>query len=225
VPKLKQIQILETASLGPKRSLVVARVGEETLVLGTSEAGITLLKTSGEGMAAALPMAMVGSNGTAPIFNLAHAQTAALPVAAMAPQPSREMAAFGAAPGANRDAAEARPAMVASVASDLSGAARAHAEEMAQPLMEALADIPEPAAPVTTGTDGDAAPASTVRGVTFRAIEGGLASLFGGGRSGSSTSASAGRATSARFDDILEDSLEDQELRRKLAAGLSARVR
>lgn len=41
---VRRIQILETASLGPKRSLVVARIGDETLILGTSEAGITLLK-------------------------------------------------------------------------------------------------------------------------------------------------------------------------------------
>lgn len=37
------VQILETASLGPKRSLIVARVGSETLILGASEAGIALL--------------------------------------------------------------------------------------------------------------------------------------------------------------------------------------
>ncbi len=41
----KLVTILETASLGPKRSLVVARVGGETLVLGSSEAGITLLRS------------------------------------------------------------------------------------------------------------------------------------------------------------------------------------
>jgi len=218
VPKLKQIQILETASLGPKRSLVVARVGEETLVLGTSEAGITLLRTSGEGLTAALPTAMAASGVTAPVFNLgpgpaAVAQAAALPVAVVASQPSRAMNTFVARTSV-ADGGE-----VASVAaSDLSGAARAHAEEMAQPLMEALADIPEPEAREQATPAGPA-----VKGVTFRAIEGGLASLFGGGRSSSATG--AGRATTARFDDILEDSLEDQELRRKLAAGLSARIR
>jgi flagellar biogenesis protein FliO len=36
------IQILETAHLGPKRQLVIARVNGETLILGSSEAGITL---------------------------------------------------------------------------------------------------------------------------------------------------------------------------------------
>jgi LPXTG-motif cell wall-anchored protein len=37
------IQILETAQLGPKRQLVVARINGETMVLGSSEAGITCL--------------------------------------------------------------------------------------------------------------------------------------------------------------------------------------
>src|SRR5439155_20269481 len=40
----RYIQIVESASLGPKRSIVVARVGESTMILGSSEAGITLLK-------------------------------------------------------------------------------------------------------------------------------------------------------------------------------------
>jgi len=39
------IQVLETQSLGPKRSLVVAQLGTETVLLATSEAGITLLKS------------------------------------------------------------------------------------------------------------------------------------------------------------------------------------
>ena len=37
------IQILETAAIGPKRTLLVARVNGQTMVLGASEAGITLL--------------------------------------------------------------------------------------------------------------------------------------------------------------------------------------
>ncbi|HVP63100.1 MAG TPA: flagellar biosynthetic protein FliO [Myxococcaceae bacterium] len=40
------IRVLETSSLGPKRSLVVAQVGAETLVLGVSESGISLLTTA-----------------------------------------------------------------------------------------------------------------------------------------------------------------------------------
>jgi flagellar biogenesis protein FliO len=39
------IRILESASLGPKRALVVARLGDELLVLGSSEAGVALLAT------------------------------------------------------------------------------------------------------------------------------------------------------------------------------------
>jgi len=37
------VEIVESASLGPKRTLVVARLGEELLVLGSSEGGIALL--------------------------------------------------------------------------------------------------------------------------------------------------------------------------------------
>ncbi len=48
------VQIVETASLGPKRSLIVARIGEETLILGSSEAGIALLGTK-RGLAATEP--------------------------------------------------------------------------------------------------------------------------------------------------------------------------
>jgi flagellar protein FliO/FliZ len=36
--------VLETTSLGPKRSLVLARLRDEVLLLGSSEAGITLLR-------------------------------------------------------------------------------------------------------------------------------------------------------------------------------------
>ncbi|MBK9518778.1 MAG: flagellar biosynthetic protein FliO [Anaeromyxobacter sp.] len=39
----RYVQVLETTSLGPKRSLVVARLGGELLVIGASEAGLQLL--------------------------------------------------------------------------------------------------------------------------------------------------------------------------------------
>jgi flagellar protein FliO/FliZ len=42
-PTHRLVQVLETTSLGPKRSLVVARLGDEILVLGVSEAGLQLL--------------------------------------------------------------------------------------------------------------------------------------------------------------------------------------
>ncbi len=41
----RSIRVLETASLGPKRDLVIAEVLGERLVLGVSEAGITVLVT------------------------------------------------------------------------------------------------------------------------------------------------------------------------------------
>jgi flagellar protein FliO/FliZ len=38
------VQVIEQTSLGPKRALVLARLGDEVLLLGSSEAGIALLK-------------------------------------------------------------------------------------------------------------------------------------------------------------------------------------
>ena len=50
------IQILETAPLGPKRSLIIARVNGETMILGSSEAGIALLGAAAKaGLPAAAP--------------------------------------------------------------------------------------------------------------------------------------------------------------------------
>jgi flagellar biogenesis protein FliO len=40
----RHVSILETTSLGPKRALIVAKIGGETLLLGSSEAGITLIQ-------------------------------------------------------------------------------------------------------------------------------------------------------------------------------------
>ncbi len=40
----RHVRIVETTSLGPKRSLIVAKVGNETLLLGSSEAGIALIQ-------------------------------------------------------------------------------------------------------------------------------------------------------------------------------------
>ena len=39
------VQVIESAPIGPKRSVVVCRVGDELLVLGSSEAGVALLAT------------------------------------------------------------------------------------------------------------------------------------------------------------------------------------
>ena len=43
------VQVLETTALGATRSLVVARLGDELLLLGASEAGIALLRTQPAG--------------------------------------------------------------------------------------------------------------------------------------------------------------------------------
>jgi flagellar biogenesis protein FliO len=45
----RMVQVLETTSLGPKRSLVLARLGDEVLLLGSSEAGISLLRSHPSG--------------------------------------------------------------------------------------------------------------------------------------------------------------------------------
>ena len=145
------IQIVETASLGPKRSLIIARVGDETLILGTSEAGITLLKAS------SLSAGFVGASTE-----------------------SVDDSAF----------------------------------EISQPIEEALADIPEPGDDKAVANRGG-----------FRSIEGGLAGLFGARAAYADTRAQNQKGTAEGFGELLEDSVEDQELRQKLAAGLSARVR
>jgi flagellar biogenesis protein FliO len=41
--RVRMIHIIETASIGPRRSLVVACIGGRTMVLGVSEAGVSLL--------------------------------------------------------------------------------------------------------------------------------------------------------------------------------------
>ncbi|MGC3998695.1 MAG: flagellar biosynthetic protein FliO [Anaeromyxobacter sp.] len=51
----RMVQVLETTGIGPKRSLVVARMGDELLLLGSSESGITLLRSQPAPEAAAEP--------------------------------------------------------------------------------------------------------------------------------------------------------------------------
>jgi flagellar biogenesis protein FliO len=168
----RHIQILETTSLGPKRSLICARIGDETVILGSSEAGITLLR-----------------GGTASMGGT------------VLSSPSVADAGLSAAPAPT----------LQEVVQETPEESWAKTIEIEQPLEEALADIPEP---------GSGRIGGTLRG-GFRAIEGGLAGLFGKRGSGG-----FGRDEATdRFDDLLEDSIEDQELRRKLAAGMSARVR
>lgn len=64
-PGARIVEVVETTSLGPRRALVVARVQGELLLLGASEAGISVLQTrpataavlGGEPAAAPLPAA------------------------------------------------------------------------------------------------------------------------------------------------------------------------
>jgi len=130
------VQVIETASLGPKRQLVVARMGDQVLLLGSSESGIALL--------ASRPADPAVEGATAP--------------AAAAPAPA----------GAEGSAPEAQP------------------------------PAPEPGAPVGL-------PAS-------------VASLWERLRRHRTPE------PAASFDALLQDTAEDQELRRKLARGLAARV-
>jgi flagellar biogenesis protein FliO len=101
----RRVQVLETTPLGPKRALVLARLGDEVLLLGASEAGITLLRTQPAGPASAPALAVA-------------------PPPARAAAPARDGAAAGLVdlaarlvPGRRRgDAAPASPAFDALLA-------------------------------------------------------------------------------------------------------------
>ena len=88
VKKTSMIQILETAQLGPKRQLVVAKVNGETMILGSSEAGITCLS----GM---FRLPQMGSEGTmSSIFAVPQMQQMAMAqMQQMAPAPAQVPAA------------------------------------------------------------------------------------------------------------------------------------
>ncbi|HVR61766.1 MAG TPA: flagellar biosynthetic protein FliO [Polyangia bacterium] len=146
VPRL--VKIVETASLGPKRSIVVARIGNETMILGTSEAGITVLQARPEAAASVAPAQAVVA------------------------------VAAGAASGDEPDAPE--PASPAAMAGEIPDA-----------------DVDEPLAPVQGGL---------------------LARLFRRAHPANESS------EFHNFEELLEDSLEDQELRHKLSLGMAGRV-
>lgn len=73
------VRIVETASLGPKRSLIVAEVGGQRLVLGASEAGITLLESGALAAAPALGAATTLSSADRPSPSVAAAAPSASP--------------------------------------------------------------------------------------------------------------------------------------------------
>lgn len=61
------VQVLETANLGPKRALVVAKVGTQTLLLGASESGITLLTNVADSPALEAAADRLAAGVTAPL--------------------------------------------------------------------------------------------------------------------------------------------------------------
>ena len=142
----RMIKIVETASIGPRRSLVIANVGGRTMVLGVSEAGVALLD-------AQLP--------------------------ALAPE-----------------AGNAQPASLADEPAAVSEQAVAGLRALAQ--ARSLGDEPTS----TSETKNE----SSLLSRLFHHQTAPLAS------------------SSREFEDLLSESLEDQELRRKLSLGESGRV-
>jgi len=179
----RHIQILETASLGPKRALVVARVGDATMILGSSEAGITLLQS--------VPDADAPKHGGGTLVpELSFAPPAA--PASVAPAPETI--------GPPKIVVEEPPMGAPVAVIPIAGTNNTWSlDKYGLPAIEE-----ETAAPVA-----DVAPVGQA---------GLLSRLFKRGTP-------ANDSPAPRFEDILEDSFEDQELRRKLALGLSGRVR
>jgi flagellar biogenesis protein FliO len=142
----RMIKIVETASIGPRRSLVIANVGGRTMVLGVSEAGVALLDAQ---------------------------------IAAIAPE-----------------AANAQPASLGDESDVVSEQSVAGLRALAQ----AQSQGDEPTSTSETKNE------SSLLSRLFHHQTAPLAS------------------SSREFEDLLSESLEDQELRRKLSLGLSGRV-
>ena len=158
--RTSMIRILETASLGPKRALVIAEVNGERMILGTSEAGITMLT----------PMSMSAGGFPAETTGVAHRP---------APSLAATLAAAATAP-----------------------AATANSATMASDELPEEDIVPQP--------EG----------------EGGLlAKLFKRRRAIEAADDDGPSTMADDFRDLLDDSLEDEELRRRLQAGLGGRTR
>jgi flagellar biogenesis protein FliO len=191
----RTIEIVETASLGPKRALVVAKVGDETLILGSSEAGITLLKVAGHTGEGA-----PGASGGSAVGGVHDAEQSLTEALADIPEPevTDPIAMPGRSAFRSIDGGAAGPRLAHSAggarrdtslgpdSGGLRGEQRLRAEDAKVELRSG-----EPRDRLERLGDEDL----TVSG------------------------------DSAAFQDLLEDSFEDQELRQKLAAGLAARVR
>lgn len=75
----RALRVLETTSLGPRRSLVLAEVNGEWLLLGSSEAGLSLLKSGPAAQAQAVATAPVAPQPVAPAQDAAGMLAAVLP--------------------------------------------------------------------------------------------------------------------------------------------------
>lgn len=89
------VNIVETAPLGPKRSLVIAKVGSDTLLLGASEAGISLLTTvhGDASLEAAVDAVSAGLSPAALEAELERLEPLPAPASGMAAEVSEEPAA------------------------------------------------------------------------------------------------------------------------------------
>jgi flagellar biogenesis protein FliO len=190
----RRIQIKETASLGPKRSLVVAEVDGERLILASSEAGITLLRSD--------PLNDRADSVSQPVRVTREESVSS--IAAHAPLVPTSSSALALFRTSSRGAAPVADSPGASVAvSEAASALFAGASESSDEPIE---------------LEGAASGLSRLR-----SLSGGLSQVF---RS-KEAKAEPPQERSLEDDwfvDVLEDSVEDQELRAKLAQGIGGRV-
>jgi hypothetical protein len=166
------LQIVETASLGPKRSLIVARVGSETLILGASEAGIALLgRRNGN---------VVAGDRISPM-----PEGAAAPAAARSAGVAGREERHGPAPSGP---APSGPAPVGPAPGSAPGPIAVDPPVAHAPVAPRFPPAPPPAADAPAGILG-----------RLRLVK--------------------QRAPAPSFEPLLRQSLEDQELRAKVAAG------
>jgi hypothetical protein len=221
----KRIQIRETASLGPKRSLVVAEIDGERVILASSEAGITLLQppASSESLASPAAPGLAWAAAAAPRTERAPSQ----PEAAAAPSILSATTALFASPEPTLrpDVAVKESAIGAEIGSgardqvdELEGAASGLAR--LRSLTGGLATKP----PAKGPTASVKAPTAFANKAPSAAASQ-AASAFANKAPSAVAMKDNDRLDDDWFDEILEDSVEDQELRAKLAAGVGGRVK
>jgi len=210
----RRIQIKETASLGPKRSLVVAEVDGERLILASSEAGITLLRSEPihdrADRADSQPVRVTREESA---FSIAASAATAAMSASSNPPAASALALFR---------ANSREAAPASVTESFQSSA-AVSEAASALFSRASEQRDEP-----TDLEGAASGLSRLRSLT-----GGLSQAFrsqeakGDAKADARAKAEPAPERSLEDDwfvDVLDDSVEDQELRAKLAQGIGGRV-